>query len=353
MLNRSRAHDDIRDRIANQYFDLPSLDCRFCKSQRPLAVDRISQVVTEHSHQDFRADVAALDFRGQVVGVVEVVNTNPPAEQILDAQSELESAFYVMLDALEDGFSGYCSAFCWTNRKEVNVSPWNVPTCEVCERPYHTLDFNYELVDWENPGGTACIECAAKSADGQWRSPGELASGDPEDRIPGPNATVLDLFLSFSDADFWAMVWTKRTAKPSESRSSERETAARLEHVEAAFDNGDWNLGQRLLQPIGAPAWDRPPGPALSAWDHKNCVRTALAWRRLREHRLSCLPPSIRAGIRSRPPMNDVVTDATQTELIHQGFPDGRFTACGIDRRESDSPVEATMTGHFTCDLCG
>ena len=35
------------------------------------------------------------------------VNTNPPNEQTLTAQSELASAFYVRLNALDDGFSGY------------------------------------------------------------------------------------------------------------------------------------------------------------------------------------------------------------------------------------------------------
>ena len=353
MLNPSRAHDEIRDRIANEYFDLPPLNCRFCKYERPLTVDGISRLVTEHSHRQFRADVAALDSKGQVVSVVEVVNTNPPTKQTLDAQSELESAFYVTLDALENGFSGYCSPFCWTNRKEENVSTWSVPTCEVCDRHFHALEFSYELVDWENPGGTVCIECAAKTADGQWRSPGDLALGEPDERIPGQNATVLDLFLSFSDADFWATVWTKRTTTPSEPRTSEQRTAARLDQVEAALDEGGWNYGQRLLQPIGAPQWDGPAGPPLYAFDHDNCVRTALAWRRLRNHRLSCLPPVIQVGIQSRPSIGDVFRDKTKALVIHKGFPDGRFTACGIDREKSDHPVEATMTGDYTCDLCG
>ena len=353
MLSRSGAHDEVRDRIAREYFSLPPLNCRFCKYERPLTVDGISRVVTEHSHRQFRADVGALDSKGQVVAVVEVVNTNPPTEQILAAQSELESAFYVTLDALEDGFSGYCSPFCWTNRKDENVSPWDVPTCESCERPFHTLEFPYELMDWENPGYPVCIECAAETSHGQWRSPGELALGEPEDKIPCPNATVLDLFLSFSDADFWAMVWTKRTTDPSEPRNSEQDTSARLDQVEAAFDEGDWNCGQRLLQPIGAPQWGRPTGPPLYAWDHDNCVRTALAWRRLRNHRLSCLPPVIQVGIQSRPSIGDVVTVKTKALVIHKGFPDGRFTACGIDREKSDDPVEATMAGDYTCDLCG
>ena len=145
-----------------------------------------------------------------------------------------------------------------------------------------------------------CIECAAKISGGQWRSPGDLAMGDPVDRIAGTDADVLNLFLSFSDAEFWAKVWNDRSAEPKEAWSPETATAMRLDQVEAAFDAGDWLKGEKLLQPIGAPAWDRPPGTALFALEHKNCIRTARAWRRLREYRIKCLPPSLQAGIRSR-----------------------------------------------------
>ena len=36
------------------------------------------------------------------------------------------------------------------------------------------------------------------------------------------------------------------------------------------------------------------------------------------------------------------------TEVVHRGFPDGRFTACGIDRENTDEPVVATMQGQPT-----
>ncbi len=347
-----RSHNEVRDRIARGYFNFPPLSCQFCKHSTPLPTEDVSNVVIERRDRHFRADVAALNQQGEIVAVVEVVNTNPPSEQVLLAQSTLAGAFYVGMDALDRDFKGYCSPFCWMNRNEENVSPWSAPSCSQCERPYHTLEFTYELLDWENPYYPMCIECAAKYPRGQWRSPGELAMGDPGDRIPGSGADVLDLFLSFSDADFWAMVWTSRTAKLQEARSPETETAARLGRVEAAFERGDWNDGERLLQPIGAPAWNRTSGPALFAWNHDNCVRTALAWRRLREYRISCLPSSIQVAISSRPPLDDVVTDVAQIETIHRGFPDGRFTACGIDRKNSDKPIVATMTDSPTCESC-
>ncbi len=352
MLDGNPTHNQIRDRIAEEYFDLPPMRCRFCNSETSLTRDGVVRVVTEHRHRAFRADIAALNLDGQLVAAVEVVHTNPPTEGILTAQSELQSAFYVTLDSLDDGFTGFCSPFCWTHRNEENASPWSVPTCPGCQRPFHTLEFQYSLVDWESPDEPVCIECAARTSGGQWRSPGELALGDPADRVPGPKADVLDLFLSFSDADFWAMVWTKRTAGPGEARTPETITRVRLDQVEAAFDSGEWNDGERLLQPIGAPAWDRPPGPALFAWGHDNCLRTALAWRRLREYRLNCLPPSLQAAIGLRPPLEDVVTDVAEAKVVHRGFPDGRFTACRIDREMSDEPIEATMTGTPTCEEC-
>lgn len=346
------AHNELRDGIARRYFDLPPLMCRFCGHESPLPTEGVLDVVTERGGRRFRADVAALNRHGEIVAVVEVVNTNPPVERVLAAQSELAAAFYVEPDALDGGFEGYCSPFCWTNRRERNVSPWSVPACSACRRPYHTLEYQYELLDWENPYEPVCLECAAGTPGGQWRSPGELALGDPGDRIPGKYADVLELFLSFSDADFWAMVWTDRTARAGEARYPETETAARLDQVEAAFDAGEWDRGQRLLQPIGAPAWDRPEGRPLFAWGHGNCVRTALAWRRLREHRLCGLPSSVQAAVRSRPTPAEVVTDEGRIVLTHRGFPDGRFTACGIDRDNCDEPVVASMTGTPTCESC-
>ena len=75
------AHNAVRDRIAQEYFRLPLLNCRFCKYETPLPTEGVSQVVTEHEHGQFRADVAALNRQGKVVAVVEVVNTNPPSQE--------------------------------------------------------------------------------------------------------------------------------------------------------------------------------------------------------------------------------------------------------------------------------
>ena len=344
-------HNRLRDRIIREYFTLPKLKCLFCRLTYPVPKDDVARVVAEHKLNGFRPDVAALNVGGHPLAVIEVVDTNEPSHRVLEAQSALPAAFYVMMDALDSRFTGYCSPFCWTNRKQENVSSWTVPACSYCERPYHTLEFTYELLDWESPEWPSCIECAARMG-GQFRSPSELALGDPDDRIPSLDAKVLDLFLSFSDADFWAMVWTKRTSEPTKAQYPETETAARLNQVEAAFSMGDWNRGQKLLQPIGAPAWDRPPGPPLFAWEHNNCVRVAMAWRQLRAYRVSCLPVVIRRNVMSRPPMGAVQVEAGEIVIIHRGFPDGRYTACGIDRLKCADTNAATMTETPTCERC-
>ena len=256
------------------------------------------------------------------------------------------------MDALEDGFSGYCSPICWSHRDEENSCPWRAPSCPRCHRYLHTLDFPQALIDWEQPDEPVCLECAARSPDGQWRSPGEFALGDPAERIPRTDADVIELFLSFSDADFWSTVWAERSRDVEDAWTSEEKTRTRLDLVEASFDAERWNEGQALLQPIGAPAWDRPPGPPLLAFSHDNRVRTADAWRRLRQYRLSCLPTVVQEWIKSRLSEAGSESEELNTRLVHRGFPDGRFTACGIDRRTHDESVKVSMTEIPTCELC-
>ena len=157
-------HDELRDRIALEYFGLPPLSCRFCHSRTLLPKEGVSHVVTEHRHQSFRADVASLDKSGRIVAVVEIVSTNPPSDQVLSAQSELESAFYVTLDALDDGFSGFCTPICWTHRGEENTCSWSAPSCPRCERYLHELEFPHSLIDWLSPTGSNQTNPSAWSA---------------------------------------------------------------------------------------------------------------------------------------------------------------------------------------------
>ena len=116
-------HDELKEIIAQAYFTLPQLNCRFCKYKTPLPQQGVGTVVTEHQTRQFKADVAALSQQGETVAIIEVVNTHPPTTKVLQAQSELEAAFYVEMDALDNRFEGYCSPFCWTNGKRTTCHP--------------------------------------------------------------------------------------------------------------------------------------------------------------------------------------------------------------------------------------
>lgn len=304
-------HNILRDLIAEEYCKLPALSCRFCHHSATVPRDGVVRVATEYKSGRFRADVAALDANGRIAAVIEVVDTNSPKPDVLDAQAELPAAFYVTMDALnwldQREFHGWCSAFCWKNRESKNVEDWSARRCRgPCELPLHLLEYPQTLIDWENPYAPICLLCAARQPSGQWRPAGDLVFSDAQDRVPQNTGNVVDLFLAFSDADFWAQVWSKRTHKVSQARMSETETARCLDQVEAAFDVGEWNRGYLMLQPIGAPAWDRPADKTMFAFEHSNCMRTAFAWRRLREYRISRLPTVVQAAIRTRPPLPGV-----------------------------------------------
>lgn len=335
-------HDYLIYELRHDYPLVPRA-CDYCEMTIEFP---IGEAIAERRVDAFRPDIS-IRHEGNLMAVIEVIDTHPPDQAKLSAQERLSNAYYFHVDG---GF--WCSPWCWQNQNNPRLCP--MPVCEHCERLIYTLGFGtHGLFDWEGLDGELCLECAARRPDGQWRSPGDLALGDPEDRLPRSDATTVELFLSFSDSNFWAMVWTNRTARLTEPRRPETETTTRLDQVELAFNRGDWDNGERLLQPIGAPAWDRPlEGPVLFAWGHENCVRTALAWRKLREYRLRCLPPSIQACIRSRPTLNDVVIDVKEIVVTHRGFPDGRYTACGIDREKANDLIRTSMDDEPTCPKC-
>ena len=234
-------HDYLVNELGRKY-PLPPRTCVYC--EMTIAFPE-GNAATERSVDSFRPDIS-IRSQGNLIAVIEVIDKHPPDEAKLSAQEKLPDAYYFHVNG-----HFWCTPWCWKNQDNPRLCP--MPVCEACGTLIYTVGFGtHGLVDWESPGGELCLECAARISDGQWRSPGELALGDPEDRLPDSDATPVELFLSFSDADFWAMVWTKRTATLTQARTPETETAARLDLVEAAFESGDWNSGQRLLQPIGA-----------------------------------------------------------------------------------------------------
>ena len=138
-----------------------------------------------------------------------------------------------------------------------------------------------------------------------------------------------------------------------------------------------------MLQPIGAPGWGAVEGDVpLYAWEPENCARVSAAWIRLRENGLSELPVVIADIIRRRGFRRDSHAEAryerqSETErareaieagefaddidrhrrlaefdLLHRGFPDGRFTACGIDRGRLEGAIRVSMTGESSCPYC-
>ena len=178
----------------------------------------------------------------------------------------------------------------------------------------------------------------------------------PQARVRGGDAGILPpmpgdpdaIFLSWSNAAFWHMVWNDRTMKIPDRYGAETETAKQLDEVETAFDRGDWAKGAELLQPIGN-SWLQVSDVKLLAWNPNNCRRVAHAWDRLREYLLHSLPVEIAELI---PPPKPPMPPFSPWPPTHRGFPDGRFTQCGIDRHQSDIPVNATTTGEITCPNC-
>ena len=70
-------HDEIRDRLANEYRTLPPLECNFCKSLVPLPPGDATRKEFRYVHRPlgvvFIADVAVLDRNGNPVTIIEVI----------------------------------------------------------------------------------------------------------------------------------------------------------------------------------------------------------------------------------------------------------------------------------------
>ena len=216
----------------------------------------------------------------------------------MEAQAALPYAFYFDTDAFTDGqLRGWCSTWCCQNREEKRVS--QLPRCDFCDVfiPSSVITFH----DWsDDPNATYCFRCAAAvPGTPQWNDPGRVAFGEAGILLPIPGPPE-DIFLAWSTAAFWSMVWKKRSQTPGEARADESETAKRLDTIEDAFQRGDWATGAEQLQPIGN-RWLRDGGQSLWAWEPENCRRVAQAWSRLHDYLLSSLPEDIRQILLSRP----------------------------------------------------
>ena len=321
-------HDQERDYIAANWRNVSPITCAVCRTERDLP-DRCA-VRTEATYVGgLRADLAFFDARGNLLGVIEVIDTNHPSEQALAIQETLPFAYYRLLnprtspkrrkfhDELERGRFTYpkdgegepkwiCSRGCFDFFELLEgakpFNEWEASRCDMCNGYFHANHLSSAVfLDAENPYYPLCIHCAASVSDGttQWRQPGELAGGDPREWIPSKDADAATLLLAYCDAAFWAMVWGERADKLDEAYSyiernpqAEDATASRLPLIKAAFDEGRWSEGAALLSPIGAPGWAAYPGETerLLAWRPENCRRTAAAWDHLKAYRLEQLP---------------------------------------------------------------
>ena len=317
MTKEKSLHDTERDRIASNWPKLASFTCAGCKEQKTFPSAK--NVATEVSfHGRLRADVAAMDSVGHITGVVEVVYSHPPSEQVLASQETLGFAYYRLLPLpwRNEPSAWLCSPECWKwytalSSRETS-SPWEPRKCDECGGYFHQNSLSWvEFCDWaDDPNWAYCIHCAADYGNGQWRSPGELAGGDPREWTPDDDADPAALFLAYSESAFWSMVWNNRAAmlespdtyNGSRNEAAEEATARRLPVVNTAFDAGDWEKGADLLLPVGAPGWadysDEPE--RLLAFRPENCRGTAAAWSRLLSYRLEQLPEELSRIIRQR-----------------------------------------------------
>ena len=352
MPEEKSVHDAERDRIAGNWPYLPPFSCAGCHSEKSFPT--AETVRTEATYQGrLRADVAVMDATGRVSGVVEVVYSHPPSQQALEAQESLGFAYYRLLSLpwRKEPDAWLCCTECWVWYTKLSggetSSPWEPRRCDGCTGYFHQNPLTwFEFRDWESdPHDAYCIHCAAGHGRAQWRSPGDLAGGDPREWTPDDDADPAELFLAYCDAAFWEMVWSSRASKlhtpwntcehcgaenetlkyadggrgwwcvncgaennrvpevpydGSSNPAAEDATARRLEIVKAGFDRGEWNRGADLLSPIGAPGWAAYPDEPerLLAFRPENCRRTAGAWQRLLSYRLEQLPQELADIIR-------------------------------------------------------
>ena len=304
--NMASRHNTLRGRLADQYNDLLPRACSYCESMTDFPHGSVKQEVLciSPSGASFRPDIS-IWRNGELLASIEVVDTNLSG-QALKAQTTIPNAFYFHVDG-----RFWCSPECWEwqhgrgpGSAEVNLESFGrkiepldrvcaLPQCELCGRLFIETKYpNIQLLDWESTSGSDCIECAVQRLEGaQYKSPGEVMDGIT---VPEISDDVLGKFLALSDSVFWAMVWHNRASNPNQEQAwnDESETAKRLDDIEKAFDEGEWERGARLLSAIGAPAWsaDRDDDKPLYAWDPDNCRRTADAWIRLRAWRVAQLP---------------------------------------------------------------
>ena len=299
-------HDREVARIANEYPKVHPETCAWCKSQvcLPIATStRVERGITLAGSVRVIPDITAVDDEGEVVAIVEVVDTHPPRVEALEAmqQAPFPTVIVHLPERTQEerkekrnrprrrarSQAVYCSAFCWVHQDEQRMS--TLEPCACCQR-YDFRDGSYHDRS-DDPHSPHCLRCAA-SQGGQWSGP------MGEDEMFSEDEGLDTRFRQSEIASFWSMVWTKREVEAGShsARQDESRTTRQLEQMEAAFSGGDWQRASELLLPIGS-GWtpgDRGESDLpLYAWEPKNCRRTSEGWRRLYTILLSRLPDEI------------------------------------------------------------
>ena len=218
---RKSKHDQERDRIAADWLTLPSFICDSCGVECNFP-DNLS-ITTERRYADgLRADVGATGTDGRLIGVVEVIDTSRPTPRAFAEQSKMGFAYYRLLtppympksrnggyydnhkgrfdysgvDSVNEAAwlcSGDCLVFYEQLKWAKRTNNWDAPRCDVCGEYLHDNPLSrVGFTDWAYDSYTVfCIHCAARcdASKMQWRSPHELAGGDPE------NGRLLQILL--------------------------------------------------------------------------------------------------------------------------------------------------------------
>ena len=194
-MSKSR-HDRERDRIAAEWSTTPPFICDVCESECEFPQNLTIATEAQYAGR-LRADIGVAVSDGQVIGVVEVIDTHGPTPHAFTEQSKLEFAYYRLLSLPappkrrtfgadyqiskgrfiysndtqrnHDGTAWLCSPDCLTFFEELKganrTNDWDAPRCDICSEYLHDNQISRaEFRDWAYDPYTAfCIHCAARS----------------------------------------------------------------------------------------------------------------------------------------------------------------------------------------------
>ena len=177
-MERKTPHDKERDFIAENWLTIGSFACAVCQTEKAFPENCIARTEVFY-HGRLRADLAFLDSKGQVLGIIEVIDTHPPTREAFSVQKNLHFAYYRLMRyriapkrrswdvECERGKFTYprsqdiepkwlCSPECLTffnSFEGANLfNKWEPPKCYLCNGYFHANHLSQvQFLDWENP----------------------------------------------------------------------------------------------------------------------------------------------------------------------------------------------------------